>query len=302
VECQVTDIEKKDFSVGDMVSWNSSGGTAQGRIEHVMRDGVLGIPDSKFSIRATKEEPAVLIRIYRNGKPTETLVGHKMSTLRASSMSKFMQKGGSVGTFVSWGSSGGQAYGKITRIVRNGKVNVPGSSFEITGTPDNPAALIRIYRKVEGKWKPTDTIVGHKLNTVSSVNMGKSMHDMGNQMDDMHDEMDMEMYGNDWQGLNERQTDQAEALCSIVEDYGQFDQSSNANGAHYGDGNNNPFKSDGLVCSSCIFYEEGACHLVSGNIDPQGVCKLWIIPEESLTQKSNGEDMLTKFWGGKFLV
>jgi len=217
IRCQVTEMEKKDFSVGDMVSWNSSGGTAQGQIEHVMREGVLGIPDSKFSIRATKEEPAVLIRIYRNGKPTETLVGHKMSTLRAS-------------------------------------------------------------------------------------NMSKSMPDMGNQMDDMHDEMDMEMYGNDWQGLNERQTDQAEALCSIVEDYGQFDQSSDANGAHYGDGNNNPFKSDGLVCSSCIFYEEGMCHLVSGNIDPEGVCKLWIIPQESLTQKSNGQDMLTKFWGGKFLA
>ena len=195
-------MEKKDFSVGDMVSWNSSGGTAQGKIEHVMRDGVLGIPKSKFSIRATKENPAVLIRIYRDGKPTETLVGHKMSTLRSSGMKK---------------------------------------SYDY-------------------------------------------------------------MSENDWQGLNERQTDQAESLCSIVEEYGQFDQSSNANGAHYGDGNNNPFKSDGLVCSSCIFYEEGACHLVSGSIDPQGVCKLWIIPQESLTQKSNGEDMLTKFWGGKFLA
>ena len=202
IRCQVTEVEKKDFSVGDMVSWNSSGGTAQGKIEHVMRDGVLGIPKSKFSIRATKENPAVLIRIYRDGKPTETLVGHKMSTLRSSGMKK---------------------------------------SYDY-------------------------------------------------------------MSENDWQGLNERQTDQAESLCSIVEEYGQFDQSSNANGAHYGDGNNNPFKSDGLVCSSCIFYEEGMCHLVSGNIDPEGVCKLWIIPQESLTQKSNGEDMLTKFWGGKFLV
>ena len=74
-----------------------------------------------------------------------------------------------VGQFVSWGSSGGTAHGKITRIVRNGKVKVPGSSFEITGTPEDPAALIRIHTKVDGKWKPTDTIVGHK---VSSLKVG----------------------------------------------------------------------------------------------------------------------------------
>jgi hypothetical protein len=66
---------------GDMVSWNSSGGRATGRVEHVMRSGTLGIPGTEFSIDASEEDPAVLIRIYRDGKPTETLVGHKMSTL-----------------------------------------------------------------------------------------------------------------------------------------------------------------------------------------------------------------------------
>ena len=206
--------------------------------------------------------------------------GFSWSRAKASSMKNDMKKGGSVGTFVSWGSSGGQARGKIIRIVRNGKINVPGSSFEITGTPDNPAALIRIYRKVDGKWKPTDTIVGHKLNTVSPVSMSKSMHEMNDEMDDM------EMPEDDWAGLNERQSDQAESLCMIVEEYGQYDQSAGADGAHYGDGNNNPFKEDGLKCSSCVFYEEGACHLVSGVIDPEGICKLWIIPEYSSMDKT----------------
>ena len=278
----------KGFSVGDMVSWNSSGGTARGKIEYIMREGVLGIPKTKFSIEATKEDPAVLIRIYQDGKATETLVGHKMSTLRPSSMGKSIQKSGSVGTFVSWGSSGGQAYGKIIRIVRNGKVNVPDSSFEITGTPDDPAALIRIYRKVDGKWKPTDTVVGHKLKTVSPVSMSKSMHEMNDEMDDM------EMPEDDWEGLNERQSDQADALCMIVEEYGQYDQSSNADGSHYADGQNNPFKADGLVCSSCIFYEQNACHIVSGNIDPEGICKLWIIPEEKIMEKNMDDSGIEK--------
>lgn len=71
---------------GDFVSWNSSGGTARGRIEHVMKDGTLGVPDSDFSINASAEDPAALIRIWREGpegwEETETLVGHKFSTLR----------------------------------------------------------------------------------------------------------------------------------------------------------------------------------------------------------------------------
>jgi hypothetical protein len=67
---------------GDMVSWQASGGTARGRVEHIMREGVLGIPKSSFSIKAEQDDPAVLIRIYKDGKETETLVGHKMSTLK----------------------------------------------------------------------------------------------------------------------------------------------------------------------------------------------------------------------------
>lgn len=72
--------------IGDYVEWDSSGGTARGRIEHVMREGVLGIPGSDFSITAEEGDPAILIRVYeefRDGyRPTETLVGHKASELR----------------------------------------------------------------------------------------------------------------------------------------------------------------------------------------------------------------------------
>jgi HK97 family phage prohead protease len=74
-----------ELKEGDFVSWNSSGGRARGRIEYVMTDGTLGVPDSDFSIKATPDDPAALIRIYRpegNGwDETETLVGHKFSTL-----------------------------------------------------------------------------------------------------------------------------------------------------------------------------------------------------------------------------
>jgi hypothetical protein len=75
-----------------------------------------------------------------------------------------------VGQMVSWNSSGGRASGKVTRVIRNGKYNVPGSDFTITGTPDDPAVAIRVYRDGE----PTDTIVGHKMSTLRRV--GKAMN------------------------------------------------------------------------------------------------------------------------------
>jgi HK97 family phage prohead protease len=93
----VEDNEKEDYEeeedsravdvVGDFVEWDSSGGVARGRIEHVMTEGVLGIPDSDFSINAEEGNPAILIRVYREVRdgwePTEVLVGHKASELRA---------------------------------------------------------------------------------------------------------------------------------------------------------------------------------------------------------------------------
>lgn len=74
-----------ELTEGDFVRWDSSGGLARGRIEHVMREGTLGVPGTKFAIEATEDDPAALIRIYEQyqegWRPTETLVGHKFSTL-----------------------------------------------------------------------------------------------------------------------------------------------------------------------------------------------------------------------------
>lgn len=74
-----------ELDEGDFVRWRSSGGTARGRVEHIMREGTLGVPDSSFSINATADDPAALIRIFRSVRDgwqeTETLVGHRFSTL-----------------------------------------------------------------------------------------------------------------------------------------------------------------------------------------------------------------------------
>jgi hypothetical protein len=86
---------------------------------------------------------------------------------------------------------------------------------------------------------------------------------------------------NDVKGnLTDRQQEMYEDYEEIVEKFGLFKQDSKADGAHYAPASANPFKEEGLVCSNCVFYiGGGACEIVSGRIEPDAICKLWIIPE-----------------------
>lgn len=74
------------------------------------------------------------------------------------------------GDSVEWNSSGGKARGKVTKVITSGSEPVPGSSFTITGTQEDPGALIRVYRPdSDGKYQRTDTIVGHKVSTLTKI-------------------------------------------------------------------------------------------------------------------------------------
>jgi hypothetical protein len=71
-------------------------------------------------------------------------------------------------------------------------------------------------------------------------------------------------------------------LEDIAETFGQFDQTSGGDGAHYF--TENPFKAEGLMCANCAFYNGAqGCELVSGVILPEALCKFWIIPADLIT-------------------
>lgn len=73
-----------------------------------------------------------------------------------------------------------------------------------------------------------------------------------------------------------RQIAQYMADEQLVEVFGQYAQTSDADGAHYVA--QSPFP--GLVCGSCAFYDGARqCEIVAGDIDPAGICKRWIIPQ-----------------------
>lgn len=88
----------------------------------------------------------------------------------------------------------------------------------------------------------------------------------------------------EWDALNERQQKQAEDTAELALEYGMFDQGTGANGAHYAPAAKNPFVAEGLKCGNCIFFDEinNQCQVVAGTIEPDAVCKLWIIPETVL--------------------
>jgi len=73
----------KGVGVGSMVSWNSSGGKAEGKITRIITNGKYKVPGADVTVSGTKEDPAAVIRLYRDGKPTDTIVAHKLKTLRA---------------------------------------------------------------------------------------------------------------------------------------------------------------------------------------------------------------------------
>ena len=82
--------EPGELSVGDFVEWDSSGGMARGQITRIVTDGSINVPDSDFTINGTKDDPAALIRIWRESEndegemewnATDVQVGHKFSTL-----------------------------------------------------------------------------------------------------------------------------------------------------------------------------------------------------------------------------
>jgi hypothetical protein len=77
----------------------------------------------------------------------------------------------------------------------------------------------------------------------------------------------------------------AESYEAIAEEYGQFSQ----NEAHYM--TENPFAKDGKKCGNCVFFEseEGRCYIVQGEIAADAVCKLWIIPEERMSEEKKPE-------------
>lgn len=73
-----------------------------------------------------------------------------------------------VGDWVSWGSQGSRdACGKIILIHTTG--NVPEVAYTVYGTPENPVALIELYRPDGDYWVATGKKVAHKFSSLTEI-------------------------------------------------------------------------------------------------------------------------------------
>lgn len=88
--------------------------------------------------------------------------------------------------------------------------------------------------------------------------------------------------GAEW--MTARQRALAHKLESIAETFGPWDGGTGADGAHYIAPADNPWTDDGLACARCAFYRGGGgCEILAQSVDPDGLCRFWIVPDPTAT-------------------
>ena len=159
-----------------------------------------------------------------------------------------------VGDYVSWNSSGGRARGEIQEIIREGDVRVPGTDFTLNATEDDPVALIQVYERVEGGWKDTDVIVGHKFSTLTRIG----------ELEEPEDEPESE----DDDDMEDRELPQNYRPAS------SNDVPANHN------------------CGNCGFYKEFYCKRWDALVAPSYYCNAWA-PVEGSPNDNPGQTIQT---------
>jgi HK97 family phage prohead protease len=283
--------EPNGLKTSDFVTWRASGGRAYGRIERIERDGEIDVPNSSFTITGTPEDPAALIRVYRKEgldySPTEVRVGHKFSTLTKMDISK-------KDAFTDMPSGTPGSFGTPQRIgtTPNAPEEKP-YSIEQDVQGCSGYAVVKVGEGiVSGGCHLTLAEAQAHLAALNAAMQGeKDMHEemQGPEVVPHQDDMVEGLAEQQEMGLNPRQFTMYDLFETMAEEFGMWDQGSGANGAHYME--ENPFASEGMKCSNCVFFEGGKkCEIVSGSIEPEAICKLWIIREELLANPKMREE------------
>jgi len=298
---------------GDFVSWNSSGGTARGRIDHVMLDGTLDVPNTDFKVKATEDDPAVLITVYEKAgdgwRATDTQAGHKASTL-----TKIAPLPEPEGEDDERAISLKPTAGMAAAAKRGLRLHEDGKSGDGL-KPETVARANRLARREEmneawvremNAWfarhasdrrpgwdKPgaeTPGFVawllwgGNAARNFAARKVAAMDREEGRAIDGTEDQaVSMEDYEGENADLSANNAALLKATEAIAAQMGMWPQEG-PSGAHYMA--ESPFAESGMRCANCLMYEGGACEVVEGEIAPEGVCKLWVIPASKLAMRS----------------
>jgi hypothetical protein len=93
-------------------------------------------------------------------------------------------------------------------------------------------------------------------------------------------------------GLVPEERDLADAILSVVEKHGKFNEDATGVWAGYTPANKNTDAGIGVICANCVFYQGGAdCAIISLPVEPNGKCRLAILPDGVVTAKKNTQDI-----------
>jgi hypothetical protein len=301
------------IAVGDFVSWDSSGGMARGKITKIVDDGRIDVPDSDFGVTGTPDNPAVLIRVYsKEGDgwmPGDKIVGHRASTL--TKIDDLMPPSTSGQRSLSLKPTAGMA-AAAKRGLRLHEEGKSGDGLK----PETVARANRLARREEmnddwvremNAWfarhasdrrpgwdKPgaeTPGFVawllwgGNAARNFAARKVAAMDRQEGRAIDTAVDPaVSMEDYSDENTDLSANNVALLQATEAIADQMGMWPQEG-PNGAHYMA--ESPFVDSGMRCAHCLMYEGGgACEVVEGEIAPEGVCKLWVIPASKLAMRS----------------
>jgi len=95
----------------------------------------------------------------------------------------------------------------------------------------------------------------------------------------------------DTEELSPRQEDLVSDLLELVNQHGKFSWGTDSEGSHFAPPESNPFKEQGLVCENCVFYaaDSRSCAIVNGTIEPEAICKFWVIEDYELDGKPESQ-------------
>ena len=298
------------FAVGDFVAWD--GGV--GRIEHVMEEGTLGMEGSEHSLEATPADPVVLVRKWHSEEgiweETDEFVGKRMSDL--------VSAGGIVGEITAVIDERAEVSlkptaGMAAAAKRGLKLHEEGKSGDGL-KPETVARANKIARREEmnpdwvremnawfarhesaSKSEGWDTPGQEKPGFVAwllwggtpaknwSARKAKQLESERSVDEPVEERAEEEEDTGDDMTLSPANFALYEAISQIAVDNGQWPQEG-PDGSHYM--TENPFAERGMKCQNCVFWNEGgSCDVVAGEIAPEAVCKLWIIPEEQLVSE-----------------
>lgn len=280
---QIEQFAKADWKAGDFASWDSSGGTARGKVARIVREGVLQVPDSSFKVMAEDDDPAVLLEVFREGPDgwmaTGTMVGHKASTLsRMESLAK-------AGTFtppegvqsaarqaLKWIEDGhaGSGFTAVGRGRASQLAAGKAVSAETVNRMRSYFARHAIDKQAEGWGDKSNPTPGMVAWYAWGGDAGRAWV---NGLDTVDKAYEPE------EALSDRDQALYEALEQVVEQFGDFSPAD----AHYMPADDNPFSGKGMVCANCVFYEGGGgCEILQEQVEPLALCKFWIIDSSLL--------------------